>query len=122
MITFDQVVSPLSIDVSDAVKLRIIPVVDFADDASICLCFVGNNCHRTVQPHTLNRLVQKGLGSLCIPSRGQTEINHLAVRIDSAPQVAPLAANADVCLVYVPIDAGPAQMFLSSLGQFRSEF
>ncbi len=35
--------------------------------------------------------------------------------------VAPLSADADVGFVHMPIDAGPAQMFLCALGQVRTE-
>lgn len=56
MIAFDPVVAPLSVDVPDAVKMRIIVVVDLADDASIGLRFVSADRDRPVQTDTLDRL------------------------------------------------------------------
>ncbi|WP_234899507.1 hypothetical protein [Ruegeria lacuscaerulensis] len=35
MITLDQIVSPLSVDVPNAVKMRIITMIDFANDTPI---------------------------------------------------------------------------------------
>lgn len=97
-------------------------MIDFANDASIGMRFVGHNCHRPVQPHTLNRLVQKGFCGFRVPSCGEAEIDHLIVCVDSPPQVAPLAAHPDIGLINMPNDAGPAQILPRSFGQFRSEF
>jgi len=87
MIALDEIVAPLSVDVSDAVKMWIIAMIDFANDASIGLRFVGHNRHGPVQSHTLNRLVQKGFSGLRVPSCGEAKIDHLPVRVDSPPQV-----------------------------------
>lgn len=108
MIAFDPVVAPFSVDVPDAVKTRIIAVVDLTDDPSICLGFVGADRDRSMQTDTLDRLVEKGLGRLRVPPRGEAEIDHLAVCIDGAPEVAPLAADADIGFINMPIDARPA--------------
>ena len=40
MIAFDQIVSPRSVDVLDAVKMRIVSVIDLSDDAPIGTRFV----------------------------------------------------------------------------------
>lgn len=106
----------------DTVEVWIVPIINFANDTSIRLRFVGHDCHWTVQPHTLNCFIQKGFGGSRVPSGGQAEIHHLTVCIDSPPKVAPLAADADVSLVHMPINAGAAQVFFCSLGQFRTEF
>lgn len=122
MIALNQVVPPFSVDMPNAVKMRIISMVDLADDAPIGVGRVGYNRYRSVQPHALDRPAQEGFGSLCIPPRSQSEVHHLTICIDCPPQIPPLTANTDVGLVGVPIDAGSAQMFLRSLGQFRAEF
>jgi hypothetical protein len=49
-----------------------------------------------LQTYTLDSFVQKGFR---IPTRGQAEIDHLAVCIDRPPQIALLAANPDVGLI-----------------------
>ena len=87
MIALDEIVAPLSGDVSDAVKMWIIAMIDFANDASIGLRSVVHNCHGPVQSHTLDRLVQKGFSGLRVPSCGEAKIDHLPVRVDSPPQV-----------------------------------
>lgn len=50
------------------------------------------------------------------------KVDHLAVGINGPQQVTPLAANADVGLVHMPIDTSPAQMLLRAFSQFRSKF
>jgi|TARA_R100000935_G_scaffold57753_1_gene92493 hypothetical protein len=45
MIALDEIVASLSVDVSDVVKIWIIAMIDFANDASIGLRFVGHNRH-----------------------------------------------------------------------------
>ncbi len=68
MVALDQVVSPLSINMPDAVEVRIVSVIDLTNDAPIAM-----------------RLVQEGFGRLRIPSCGQAKIHHLTVCIDGAP-------------------------------------
>lgn len=46
MIALDAVVAPLLVDVPNAVEMRVVAVIDLADDASIALCFVGDNGDR----------------------------------------------------------------------------
>ena len=121
VVALDQVVPPFSVDVTDAVEMRVISVVDLADNAPVGVRLVGADCYRPVEPHALNRIVKKGLRGLRIASCGQPKVDHLPIGIDRAPQVTPLATHADIRLVYMPIDAGPAQMFLGSLGQFGAE-
>lgn len=72
MIAFSEVVSPLSVDVSDAVEMGIVAVVDLANDAPISVCLVRADCDWSVQANTLDRLAQEGSGSLCIPPCGKT--------------------------------------------------
>lgn len=122
VIAFDQVVSPLLVDVANAVEVRIIPVIDVADHTPIGVGFVCDDRHRPVEPHTLDRLVEKGFGSLGIPPGRQTKVDQLTVRIYRSSEVAPLAADADVGFVHVPIDAGAVDMPLGALRQFRAEF
>ena len=74
MIALYQIVSPLPINVFDAVEVRVILVIDLANDASIAVRLVGNNRDRPMQAYALNRLAQKGPGSLRIASRGETEV------------------------------------------------
>ncbi len=57
MVAFDKVVAPLSVDMPDAFDMRVIPMIDVPDDASIGMGFSRANRDRAVQPHTLNRLV-----------------------------------------------------------------
>ena len=57
---------------------------------------------RLVRVHTLDRLVQEGRGRPRIPPRGQAEIDHLTIGIDGAPEVAPLAADANAGLIHCP--------------------
>ncbi len=113
MITFDPVVAPLSVDVTYAVEMWVIAMVDFADDTHIGLRLVGTDRNGAVQSDTLNRLR--------IPPRGEAEVDHLPVRINGAPEVVPFSADPDVGLVHMPIDTCPAQVLLCALGQFRAE-
>lgn len=86
VIALDQIISPLSIDVSDTVEVRIILVIDLTNDASIAVRLVRHNFNRPVQEYTLDGLVEKGPCSLRITARGETKVNHLAVGIDGAPR------------------------------------
>lgn len=73
MITLNQVIPPLSIDVSDAVEMRIIPTIDLADDTPIGESFVRHDGRGPVQSDALNRSIQKDLGCFCIPPCRQAE-------------------------------------------------
>lgn len=115
MIAFNPIVAPLLVDVSDTVEMRVITVINLADDAPVGLRFVGHDRRRPMQPYTLNRLVQKGFGGFRVPPRGEAEINHLTVRINGPPKISPFAADTDVGFIHVPVDAGPAQVLLRSL-------
>ncbi|MEP3588849.1 MAG: hypothetical protein ABJN18_04735, partial [Marinobacter sp.] len=53
VVALDQIVSPLPIDVPNAVEMRVIPVVDLADDAPVRAGFVGANCYWPMEPHAL---------------------------------------------------------------------
>lgn len=121
MIALDQIVAPLSVDMPDTVEMRIIAMVDLANDPGVGRGFVCHNDDRPMQAHPLNRLVQKGLCRLRIPSCGKTEVDHLPVRIDGTPQVAPLAADADIGFIDMPVDAGSAQVFLGPFCDLRTK-
>lgn len=121
MIAFDPIVAPFSVDVPDAVKMRVVAVVDLADDAGVGLRLVGTDRNRPMQTDTLDRLVEKGFGRLCISARSQAEVDHLAVGIDGTPEVAPLSADADVGFIDMLVDACAAQMLLGEFGQFWAE-
>lgn len=43
VIAFDQIGSPLSINVPDAIAMRFVSIIDPANDASVCLRLVGHN-------------------------------------------------------------------------------
>lgn len=116
VIALDQVVSPLPVDVSDTVEMRVIPMIDVANDAPIGRRFVRADCDWPMQPDPLDGLVEESPGRPRVPSGGQSKIDHLTVRIDRPPEVAPFAFHADVSFVHVPIDACAAQV---SLGSFR---
>lgn len=121
MIALDQVVSPLPVDVPDAVEVRIIVMIDLTDDPPIGMRLVSADRYRAVEPYTLNSLVEEGFSRFRIAPGSQPEVDHLAVSIDCTPQVAPPTPYANIGFVNVPIDARPPQMFLGSLGQFRPE-
>jgi hypothetical protein len=76
VIALDQIVPPLSIDMSDAIKVRIISVIDLTNDTSIAVRLVRHNCKRPVQAYTRDGLVEKGPCSLCIASRGEAARSH----------------------------------------------
>lgn len=95
MIAFDPMVSPFSVNMPYAVQMRVIAVVDLADDT--------------------------GLGRLRIPARGEAEIDHLAVGLNGAPEVAPLSADANISFVDMPVETGPTQMLLGAPRQFWAE-
>ena len=73
----------LSINMPDAVEMRVGAVVDLADDAPIGMSFVGADRDRSVKPHPFDCLAQQ------CPERG-------AVRIDRTPQILPPATNTDM--------------------------
>lgn len=114
MIAFDPVVAPLSIDVPDAVKMRIVAVVDFADDAPIGLRLVGADRDRSMQADTLDCPVEKGPGRLCISPRGEAEVDPLAICVDGAPEVAPLPADAY-------IGFGSASIYVMQLSSYLKD-
>lgn len=95
MIALDQVVSSLPVDVPNAVEVRIIAMIDLADDLTIGMRLVCTDRNRPMQPNPLDRLAQKGFGRLRIPPCRQRKTDHLTFCIDRAPQVPPLAADAD---------------------------
>lgn len=99
VVALDQIVPPLSINVPDAIKVRVISMVDFADDAPIGVGLIGADLDCPMQPDPFDRVAKKCPRGLCITSFGQPEVDHLTVRIDCAPQIAPLAADADVGLL-----------------------
>lgn len=49
VIAFDQVVTPLSIDMSDAIKMGIISMVYLTDDTTIAVRLIGADRNRTVE-------------------------------------------------------------------------
>lgn len=108
VVALDQVVSPLSVDVPYTVEMRMTSVLCFSDNAPMRMRFAGAGCDRPVQTQALDRLAQESPCDLCVTPRFQSEIDHLTVCIDRAPEVAPLAADPNVGLVHVPIFAGSA--------------
>ncbi len=57
MIAFNKAVPPLPVNVFDVVKIRIISVVDLANDTQIAMDIVCHELHRSVEPDALDRLV-----------------------------------------------------------------
>lgn len=96
-------------------------MIDLASDTSVGRGFVGTYSDRAMQSHAFNRFVEKGFSSLCIAPHGEAKVNHLAICIDSTPQITPLATDADIGLVRMPVYARAAQVRLGPLGQFRAE-
>ncbi len=96
----------------------------FASDAWFFVMDVGlveADRDRPMPPNRFDRLAQKGPGGFRVPPCGQAKTNHLAIRIDRPPQVAPLAADTDIGFIHMPIDACAAQVFPGSLRQFRAK-
>jgi hypothetical protein len=118
VVALDQGVLPFSVDMSDAVEMRIISAVFLSDDQPTPVGFVCDNRYGSVEPDALDGLAQEGPGRLCVSSCGQADVNDFAIRIDRPSQVAPFAADADLGLIHMPVDACTAQMFLCSLRQF----
>ncbi len=57
MIALDAVIAPLLVDVSDAIEMRIVVLIDLANNASIALRFVCDDGDRPMQPYALDRIV-----------------------------------------------------------------
>ena len=53
MIAFDQVVSPLSVDVPIAVEVGIISMIDLSDHTPVSVACVCADRHRSVEPHMI---------------------------------------------------------------------
>ena len=68
-----------------------------------------------------HRVACDGCGRVCIPSGSKAKVDDLPIGINRTPEVAPLPADPDVCLVHMPIDAGPAQMLLGAFCQLWSK-
>ncbi len=68
----------------DAVEMRVIAVIDPADDAGVGLGLVGADHDLPMPPNRFDRLAQKGPASFRVPPRGQAKIDHLAIRIEFA--------------------------------------
>lgn len=96
-------------------------VIDLSNDASIAVRLVRHDRSWAVQVHTLDSLAEKGSCCPCITPSGEAEVDHLAVDVDGAPEIAPLATDADVGFVDMPVQTRTAQVFLGALGQFRTE-
>jgi len=116
MIALDQVVAPPLINMSDTVEMRIISMTNLTNITPTGWRFIGGDRDWSMKPDTLNRFVKKGLCRLCITMRGHTEIDHLAVRIDSPPHIAPLTTGANVCLIHILIYACAPQALFCSFG------
>ncbi len=78
-------------------------MVNLTDNLGISWGFVGADRRGSVQAHALNCVLQKSLCRSGIAPRRQAKVNHLTVRIHRPPQIAPLAADADIGLVDMPI-------------------
>lgn len=114
VIALDQVVAPLSIDMPNAVEVRVIPMIDLMYDTSIDGCFFSIDSDWAMSPHAFNRFYEKGFRRLRIApcsshryrvstaSNGRAEVDHLAIRVDDAPKVSPFAANTKEGFVYYP--------------------
>lgn len=109
MVAFDRIVTPFSVDMADAVEMRVVSVIDLADDAPIGVGLIGAGRDRPVQPDALDSLVEKGLRGLCIAPCSQPEVDHLTVCINRAPQVAPLAADADIGSIGIKVREVPQE-------------
>ncbi len=106
---------------SHAVKIWFISVIDLTNDAPVGVRIVGTDRDGSVEPNPLDSAVEKGFSGLGFPASGQAEINHLAIRINRTPQVAPLSNNTEIGLVHMPVDACTAQVFLGPLRQLRAK-
>ena len=73
MIALLKVVSPLSVDTPDAVKMWIIVVVYLANNTAIGRSFIRHNGDRAMEPNPLDRFVEKAFCCFDIRSRGQAE-------------------------------------------------
>jgi len=65
--------------------MRVISMIDLADDVPEGRGFVRNNGYRAMKPHAFDRLVEKGHCCSCIPPGGEAEIDHLTSCINGAP-------------------------------------
>ncbi|MBT8170961.1 hypothetical protein KMP95_21555 [Ruegeria litorea] len=121
VVVFHSVVAPFSADVPEAFGMQLLPLTDRTNDAAIGVCLVRADRDGLLGPNAFDSLVKKSSCSLCIPPRGQVEINHLLFRIDHASKVAPLPTNTDLGLACVPIYTRPVKVFLGPFGQFGTE-
>lgn len=103
-------------------EMWVISLIDLTNDTSVGRGFVGTFHDRAMQSHVLNRFVEKGFCCICIPLSNQVKVEHLAICINCASQMAPFTTDAAVSLVYRPIDAGPAQKLFCSFGDLRAKF
>lgn len=85
MIALDPIATPFSVDMSDAIEMRVLAVIYLAYQPPIALRLVCDDGDRPMQPHTLDRFVQKGLCCLCIPPGSQAKVDHPAVGINGSP-------------------------------------
>lgn len=85
MIAFNEIVSPLFVDMSDAVKMWILSVVDLTDDAPVGVGLVSTDRDRSVQANAFDRSIQKGLRCFCISPCCEPEVDHLSLCIDGSP-------------------------------------
>ncbi len=60
MVAFNPVISPLSVDMPDAVEVRIILMVDLRDDPPMSMRFIGADRGWPVKPYLYDRLAEKG--------------------------------------------------------------
>ena len=98
---------------SHAVKIWFISVIDLTNDAPVGVRIVGTDRDGSVEPNPLDSAVEKGFSGLGFPASGQAEINHLAIRINRTPQVAPVSNNTEIGLVHMPVDACTVQQGMS---------
>jgi len=58
VITFDEVVAPLLVDMPDAVKMWVIVTIDLADNTSIGRSIICDDGDWAMEPYTLNGIVR----------------------------------------------------------------
>lgn len=97
MIAFDPIVEIVRAAMHDMRQHR-------TEGGWITLCLVGRDA-LGCDPRLTHRPLEKRLGRLRIPTRGEIGIDHLAILINGSVNVRPRAVKADICFVDAPLRA-----------------
>jgi hypothetical protein len=119
-VTFDPIAPKLSVDMTDAVEMRIVLLIDLTNDGPIGVGFVGVDRDRPIQTSPFDCLAKNGSRSLRdVTSGGSRPSDRFHRSRTTGHAICPPDAN--VSFIGVPEYERPPQVLLGSLGQLGTK-